>query len=74
MYASMAHYVAKVLHIRPKEILDEWNVPELIVTYGSYANEQAQKNFAEWDAMDTKQKLKVERPSQYAVKFIGVLE
>lgn len=73
MYGSMANYVAKVLHIRPGEILDTWGVPELIVTYGEYANEQAQKNFAEWKSLDAKQRVKVERPPEYAVRFHGVI-
>lgn len=69
----MANYVAKVLHIRPAEILDTWGVPELIVTYGNYANEQAHKNFAEWDSLDAKQKIKYPRPPEYAVRFYGVI-
>lgn len=74
MYGSMAHFVAKTLHIRPNEILDTWGVPELIVTYGEYANELAQKNYAEWKQLDPKQRMKVERPPEYAVKFQGVIE
>lgn len=70
----MAHFVAKVLHIRPNEILAEWGVPELIVTYGNLANEQAHKNFEEWKSMDSKQRAKYPRPPEYAVKFLGVLE
>lgn len=73
MYTTMAMFVAEVLHIRPGEILDTWNVPELIVTYGNYANEKAQRNFAEWEGLEPQQKFKVERPPEYAVKFIGVL-
>ena len=69
----MANYVAEVLHIRPSEILDTWNVPELIVTYGNYANEQAQKNYNEWSNLDTKTRIKIPRPPEYAVKFIGVI-
>lgn len=73
MYNSMAMYVAKALNIRPSEILDKWNVPELIVAYGDYANDEARRNFAEWDALDTKQKIKIERPPEYAVRFLGVI-
>lgn len=73
MYTTMAHYVAEILHIRPSEILDTWNVPELIVTYGNYANEQAQKNYNEWLNLDQKARLKIPRPPQYAVKFRGVI-
>lgn len=69
----MAMYLAKILHIRPNDILNDWTVPELIVTYGEYANEQAQKNLADWKSLDTKQRIKTERPPEYIVKFIGVI-
>lgn len=74
MYTTMANYVAEILHIRPGEILDTWSVPELIVTYGNYANEQAQKNFNEWKNLDNKTRVKIPRPPEYAVRFRGVLE
>lgn len=73
MYHSMAMFLAKILHIRPHEILTEWSVPELIVTYGEYANQKAQQNLADWKALDTKQRIKTERPPEYIVKFIGVI-
>ena len=73
MYHSMAMFLAKILHIRPHEILTEWSVPEPIVTYGEYANQKAQQNYAEWKSLDTKQKMKQERPPEYVVKFIGVI-
>ncbi len=69
----MANYVGKVLYIRPAEILDTWSVPELLVTYGNYANEQAHKNFEEWKNLDAKQRAKYPRPPEYAVKFRGVI-
>lgn len=66
----MAHYVGKVLHIRPNEILDTWGVPELIVAYGQYANEVSQQNYEEWKSLgaDSRQG---ERPEEYIVKFYG---
>lgn len=73
MYNSMVSYVAKILHIRPNEILDTWGVPELIVTYGNYANEQARKNYEEWKSLDPKQRVKYPRPDEYAVLFRGVI-
>lgn len=73
MYTTMANYLARILHIRPSEILDTWGVPELIVTYGNYANEQAQRHLDEWNSLDTKTRLKTPRPPEYAVKFLGVL-
>jgi len=65
----MAHYVAKVLHQRPNDILDGWGVPELIVAYGQYANEAAEKNYQEWKNLPTDSRAKVERPQRYAVRF-----
>lgn len=74
MYSQMAHYVAKILHLRPNEILDTWGVPELIVAYGEYANESADKNFHEWKSLDSKSRQKIPKPPKYIVQFIGVEE
>lgn len=65
----MAHYVGKVLHIRPNEILDTWGVPELIVAYGEYANEVSQQNYEDWSHQDAKSRGK--RPEKYIVKFLS---
>ena len=65
----MAHYVGKLLHIRPNEILDTWGVPELLVAFGEYANESADKNFKEWAAIDPKNR-KGKAPPKYIVQFI----
>ena len=73
MYASMASYVGKILHIRPSEILDEWTVPELIVTYGNYANEQARRNYEDWKSLEPRERVKHPHPPEYAVKFYGVI-
>lgn len=34
----MAYFVAKELNMRPTEILNNWTVEELMVSYGYYAN------------------------------------
>lgn len=65
----MAHYVGKVLHIRPNEILDTWGVPELVVAYGEYANEVSQENYEEWKHLDAKSR--GAKPDKYIVKFYG---
>lgn len=65
----MAYFVGDQLNIRPNTILDEWGVPELIVTYGHYANQISQKNYAEWSTLDAKTRAKMERPEKYVVKF-----
>lgn len=65
----MAHYVAKELHIRPNEILDTWGVPETIVAFGQYANEQSNQNYEDWKHLDTETRGKIQQPSQYIVYF-----
>lgn len=66
----MAHYVGKVLHIRPNTILDTWGVPELIVAYGQYINEVSTENYEQWKRMDAKDR--GAKPDRYAVKFYGL--
>lgn len=68
MYTSMAHFVGKVLHIRPNEILDTWNVAELLVAYGEYGNQMADQSFEMWKSSDRK----TPSPPRYVVKFIGL--
>ena len=65
----MAHYVGKLLHIRPNTILDEWGVAELLVAFGEYANEAADKNFKEWTAIDPQHR-KGKAPPRYIVQFM----
>lgn len=68
----MAHFVGKILHIRPNEILDTWGVAELLVAYGEYANEISERNYEEWKALDAKDRGKIKKPEKYVVKFIGL--
>lgn len=68
----MAHYIGRVLHIRPNDILDGWCVPELIVAYGEYANEQADKHFREWLASKKAGGKVGESPPRKIVTFVGV--
>ena len=72
LYTQMAHYVGKVLHIRPNEILDTWGVPELIVAYGEYANDVSKENYDEWRHLDAKERAKVKRPKECIVEFHGL--
>ena len=65
----MAHYVASKLHIRPNTILDEWGVPELIVAFGQYANEENKQNYEEWKHLDPQVRSTVMQPSKYVVYF-----
>lgn len=65
----MAHYVAKVLHQRPNDILDKWGVPELIVAFGEYANEESSRSYEEWKQLDSATRAKTPKPSQYVVYF-----
>jgi hypothetical protein len=66
----MAHFVGKVLHIRPNDILDNWGVAELLVAYGEYANEMSEQNYEEWRHLDAKDR--GEKPEKYIVKFYGL--
>lgn len=63
----MAHYVGKKLHCRPNDILDTWGVPELLVAYGHYANEQSYQAFEEWKSLPNKNGIPA--PEPYIVKF-----
>ena len=66
----MAHFVGKVLHIRPNDIVDNWGVAELLVAYGEYANEMSEQNYEEWRHLDAKDR--GEKPEKYIVKFYGL--
>ena len=68
-YSQMAQYVGKILKMRPNDILDNWGVAELIVTFGTYRNEESYQNFLEWKSLDMETKKKVKRPEPFAVKF-----
>lgn len=67
----MAHYVAKILHQRPNDILDKWGVPELIVAFGQYSNEDAEKSYQEWKSLPTESRAKYERPERVTVRFFN---
>lgn len=69
----MAHFVGKILHIRPNEIMDTWGVPELIVAYGQYANEIADENFHVWQSHQ-KGAPEPPMPKRYVVRFMGMRE
>lgn len=71
MFPSMAQYLGEKLHIRPADILDTWSIPELIVTYGTIANEESKENFARWKELDPKTRVKYPRPEEYRVYFMG---
>lgn len=65
----MAHYVAKVLHQRPNDVMDKWGVAELIVAFGEYSNEEAEKNYQDWKQLPVESRTKIERPDRYIVRF-----
>lgn len=67
----MAYYVGKKLNMNPAEILDTWCVPQLIVTYGIYANEDQKKAFDSINEFNknAKGKDRIPRIPLYAVKF-----
>lgn len=76
IYTSMAHFVAKELHLRPNDILDGWGVPELIVAYGYYADEKSNETYQEWSSYDAQTRAKLSTkngtPEQFAVRFYGI--
>lgn len=74
IYTHMAHFVGKILHIRPNDVLDKWGVPELIVAYGQYANELADENYRSWKASTSNRKGPPPMPKRYVVQFIGPKE
>ncbi|OUP61678.1 hypothetical protein B5F14_01610 [Faecalitalea cylindroides] len=69
IYSFMAHYVAKILKIRPNDILDRWGVSELLVAYGIYRNEAQEKAYSEIESYNRTAKKKIPRVNRYAVKF-----
>lgn len=74
IYSFMAHYVAKILKLRPNDILDCWGVSELLVAYGIYRNEAQQKAYAEVESYNKTAKKKIPRVNRYAVKFYSKTE
>lgn len=66
----MAHYVGKILKIRPNEILDHWGVPELVVAFGYYANLQSDKTWNEINEANKNSKKKIPQIDRYAVHFM----
>ena len=74
IYTEMAHYVAKILKLRPNDILDHWGVSELIVAFGYYANEAQLKAFNEVESYNSTDKKKITRVNRYAVRFYSKKE
>lgn len=74
IYTEMAHYVAKILKLRPNDILDHWGVSELIVAFGYYANEAQLKAFNEVESYNSTAKKKIPRVNRYAVRFYSKKE
>lgn len=46
-----------------------WGVPELIVAFGQFSNEDADRNYQEWKALPTDARREAERPQPYVVRF-----
>lgn len=69
LYTYMAHSVGRELGIRPSSILDEWGVPELIVAWGQYSDEDTYRNYKEWEDMSKDMKKGIKPPKKWAVQF-----
>lgn len=68
----MAYFVAKELHLRPTEILNNWCCEELLVAYGEYANVHS----AEYVEMTPKKEWAKHKPpitwlDRWAVLFVS---
>lgn len=70
IYPAMVHYVAKTLKLDPNEIFDTWSVPQLIITWGVYMNQESERIHHEIKSMNAHSKKKQKVPPLYAVKFI----
>lgn len=71
VYPAMVHYVAKTLKIDPNEIFDTWAVPQLVITYGVYMNQESYRIHQEIKSLNQGAKKKQKVPEMYAVKFIS---
>lgn len=71
LYMMMAHYVGKVLHIRPNDIMDGWGVAELLVAYGTYVNEEFRRNYKDWLNTDKTIRKNIPEPPMLDVPFIS---
>ena len=65
----MAYFVAKELHLRPREVLEDWSCPELLVAYAHYANAHSQENFEMLDKKE-RSKRKMTELDRWAMPFI----
>lgn len=70
LYSAMAHYVGKVLKIRPNEILDHWGVSELVVAFGYYADQQSDKTWNEINEANKNSRKKIPQIDRYMVRFM----
>lgn len=72
VWSSMAHYVGKTLNIRPNTILDDWGCAELLVAFGTYANEETGSAYNEWQYIYGAKKGKQPPcPKKIVVEFIN---
>lgn len=65
----MAYFVARELHLRPTEILTEWNCEELLVAYGYYADLKSAQ-YVEMTPKKEWAKKKITWLDRWAVLFI----
>lgn len=67
----MSYIVAKILKIRPLEIMKTWSCEELLVTFGVYMNQLANERYSDYKSMSAEQRKGVkEPPPEYTVKFL----
>lgn len=69
----MAYFVAKELHLRPREVLENWTCEELLVAYAHYANQKTQESFEMLDKKERAKK-KMTELDRWAMPFITELQ
>lgn len=64
----MVYYLAKKLHIRPNEILDEWCMAETLVAWGIYINMDVKEAYEHYKNRPAKERGK-QNPLECKVYF-----
>lgn len=70
IYNTMAHYVGGKLSINPHEIMRTWSGPQLIVTFGHFANLDAFQEYEMYKSLSPEQRKGAKKPKKYAVEFM----
>jgi len=69
IYHSMSYFVSEKLGLRPNDVIDNWYVPELIVTFGMMANKESYTSYKQWEGLSEEQKRETKKPNKHVVIF-----